>query len=42
MIGSGKNPYQFISVFDCASACAAWKAGFPNRPIISARSIRRR
>jgi dTDP-glucose 4,6-dehydratase len=31
MIGSGKNPYQFISVFDCASACvAAWKAGFPN------------
>lgn len=31
MIGSGKNPYQFISVFDCASACiAAWQAGFPN------------
>lgn len=31
MIGSGKNPYQFISVFDCASACiAAWKAGLPN------------
>lgn len=31
MIGSGKNPYQFISVFDCASACiAAWKADFPN------------
>jgi dTDP-glucose 4,6-dehydratase len=31
MIGSGKNPYQFISVYDCASACiAAWKAGFPN------------
>ena len=31
MIGSGKNPYQFISVFDCASACvAAWRAGFPN------------
>ncbi|WP_332694679.1 NAD-dependent epimerase/dehydratase family protein [Bosea sp. (in: a-proteobacteria)] len=31
MIGSGNNPYQFISVFDCASACiAAWKAGFPN------------
>ena len=30
-IGSGKNPYQFISVFDCASACvAAWKADFPN------------
>jgi dTDP-glucose 4,6-dehydratase len=32
MIGSGKNPYQFISVFDCASACeAAWRAGFPNK-----------
>jgi dTDP-glucose 4,6-dehydratase len=31
MIGSGKNPYQFISVFDCASACyAAFKAGVPN------------
>jgi dTDP-glucose 4,6-dehydratase len=31
MIGSGKNPYQFISVYDCASVCiAAWKAGFPN------------
>ena len=31
MIGGGINPYQFISVFDCASACiAAWKAGFPN------------
>jgi dTDP-glucose 4,6-dehydratase len=31
MIGSGRNPYQFISVFDCASACAAaWRAGFPN------------
>ena len=31
MIGGGNNPYQFISVFDCASACiAAWKAGFPN------------
>lgn len=31
MIGSGNNPYQFISVFDCASACiAAWKADFPN------------
>ena len=31
MIGSGKNPYQFISVFDCASACGtAWKADFPN------------
>ena len=22
MIGSGKNPYQFISVFDCAEAAA--------------------
>ena len=31
MIGSGKNPYQFISVFDCASAAhAAHKAGVPN------------
>ena len=31
MIGSGRNPYQFISVYDCASVCiAAWKAGFPN------------
>ena len=31
MIGSGKNPYQFISVFDCADAAyLAWKAGFPN------------
>jgi dTDP-glucose 4,6-dehydratase len=31
MIGSGRNPYQFISVFDCASACvAAWRAGVPN------------
>ena len=31
MIGSGKNPYQFISVYDCASAAvAAWKAGVPN------------
>ena len=31
MIGSGKNPYQFISVFDRAEACrAAWKAGVPN------------
>jgi len=30
MIGAGKNPYQFISVFDCASACvAAWKAVVP-------------
>ncbi len=31
MIGSGKNPYQFISVFDCADAAyLAWKSGFPN------------
>jgi dTDP-glucose 4,6-dehydratase len=31
MIGSGANPYQFISVYDCASAAfAAWKAGLPN------------
>jgi len=31
MIGSGRNPYQFISVFDCAEAArAAWKAGVPN------------
>ncbi|MES0883044.1 NAD-dependent epimerase/dehydratase family protein [Roseibium sp. SCP14] len=31
MIGSGKNPYQFISVFDCADAAyLAWKAGVPN------------
>lgn len=31
MIGSGKVPYQFISVFDCASAAyAAWKGGVPN------------
>jgi dTDP-glucose 4,6-dehydratase len=32
MIGSGRNAYQFISVYDCASAAiAAWRAGFPNR-----------
>jgi dTDP-glucose 4,6-dehydratase len=32
LIGSGKNPYQFISVFDCASAAAAaWRGGFPNK-----------
>jgi dTDP-glucose 4,6-dehydratase len=32
MIGSGHNPYQFISVFDCASAAeAAWRGGVPNR-----------
>ncbi len=31
MIGAGKNPYQFVSVYDCASAAiCAWKAGFPN------------
>jgi len=31
MIGSGHNPYQFISVFDCAEAARlAWKAGVPN------------
>jgi len=31
MIGSGKNPYQFVSVFDCAEAARlAWKAGIPN------------
>lgn len=31
MIGSGKAPYQFISVYDCADAAIlAWKANFPN------------
>lgn len=31
MIGSGRNPYQFISVFDCAEAArAAFMAGVPN------------
>ncbi|MEM6463943.1 MAG: NAD(P)-dependent oxidoreductase [Pseudomonadota bacterium] len=31
MIGSGRNPYQFISVFDCAEAARlAWKCGVPN------------
>lgn len=31
MIGTGKNPYQFISVYDCASAAVAgWRAGLPN------------
>lgn len=31
MIGSGKNPYQFISVFDCAEAARlAWRGGVPN------------
>src|SRR5262249_22054453 len=30
MIGSGRNQYQFISVYDCASAAvSAWKAGLP-------------
>lgn len=32
LIGNGRNPYQFISVYDCASAAAAaWRAGFPNK-----------
>lgn len=31
MIGSGRNPYQFISVFDCAEAAyLSYKAGVPN------------
>jgi dTDP-glucose 4,6-dehydratase len=31
MIGSGRAPYQFISVFDCAEAARlAWKGGVPN------------
>lgn len=31
MIGLGRNPYQFVSVFDCAEAARlAWKAGVPN------------
>jgi dTDP-glucose 4,6-dehydratase len=31
MIGSGRNPYQFVSVFDCAQAAVcAWQAGLPN------------
>lgn len=31
MIGSGRNPYQFISVFDCAEAARlAFKAEVPN------------
>ncbi len=31
MIGSGRNPYQFISVFDCAEAARlAFRAGVPN------------
>ncbi len=32
MIGSGANPYQFISVFDCAEvARLAWEHGCPNK-----------
>ena len=32
MIGSGKQPYQFVSVFDCADAAIlAWQAGVPSR-----------
>lgn len=32
MIGGGRNPYQFVSVFDCAEAAIlAWQAGVPNR-----------
>ncbi len=31
MIGKGRNPYQFISVFDCSrAAICAWQAGIPN------------
>lgn len=31
MIGSGRNPYQFVSVFDCAEAARlAWQNGVPN------------
>ncbi len=31
MIGSGRNPYQFVSVFDCVEAARlAWKTGVPN------------
>jgi dTDP-glucose 4,6-dehydratase len=31
MIGSGRNAYQFVSVFDCVSAMRrAWHAGCPN------------
>lgn len=31
MIGSGKNAYQFVSVFDCAAAARlAWEAGVPD------------
>jgi len=32
MIGAGKNPYQFISVYDCAEvARLAWEHGTPNK-----------
>lgn len=32
MIGSGNNPYQFISVYDCAEvARLAWEKGCPNK-----------
>ncbi len=32
MIGSGRNPYQFISVYDCAEAARlAWENGVPNK-----------
>jgi dTDP-glucose 4,6-dehydratase len=32
MIGSGRHPYQFISVYDCAEvARLAWEFGVPNR-----------
>ncbi|WP_421858139.1 NAD-dependent epimerase/dehydratase family protein [Oricola sp.] len=31
MIGSGRNPYQFVSVFDCAKAARlAWENDVPN------------
>lgn len=31
MIGAGRNPYQFISVYDCAAAARlAWERGVPN------------
>ena len=32
MIGSGRTPYQFVSVHDCAEAARlAWEKGVPNR-----------
>lgn len=32
MIGLGRNPYQFVSVYDCASAARlAWQKGVPNK-----------